>query len=102
VVHHVAARNVRRVGDVDKTRPGLFLFNYFAGADPALAAELWDYPAGWYEAETGLDNSTLLAPLEGEQSDYVLINRAAGTAACRCSSPASCPRRVSAATCWPT
>lgn len=75
-VHYVAARNVRRVGDVDKTRPGLFLFNYFAGADPALAAELWDYLAGWYEAETGLDNSTLLAPLEGEQSDYVLINHA--------------------------
>jgi hypothetical protein len=75
-VHQVAARNVRRVGDVDKTRPGVFLFNYFAGDDPALAVELWDYLAGWYEAETGLDNSTLLAPLDGEQSDYVLINHA--------------------------
>ena len=75
-VHQVAARNVRRVGDVDKTRPGLFLFNYFAGDDPALAVEVWDYLAGWYEAETGLDNSTLLEPLEGEQSDYVLINHA--------------------------
>jgi hypothetical protein len=73
-VHHVAARNMRRVGDVDKSRPGLFLFNYFAGDDPALAVELWDYLAGWYEAETGLDNSTLLAPLEGEKSDYVMIN----------------------------
>ena len=75
-VHQVAARNVRRAGDVDKTRPGLFLFNYFAGDDPALAVEVWDYLAGWYEAETGLDNSTLLEPLEGEQSDYVLINHA--------------------------
>jgi hypothetical protein len=28
------------------------------------------------EAETGLDNSTLLEPREGEQSDYVLINHA--------------------------
>ena len=37
---------------------------------------MWDYLAGWYEAETGLDNSTLLEPLEGEQSDYVLINHA--------------------------
>ena len=46
-VHQVAARNVRRVGDVDKTRPGLFLFNYFAGDDPALAVEVRDYqPAG--------------------------------------------------------
>jgi hypothetical protein len=75
-VHQVAARNVRRVGDVDKTRPGLFLFNYFAGGDPGLAVELWDYLAGWYEAETGLDNSTLLEPLEGEQSDYLMINHA--------------------------
>lgn len=75
-VHEVAARNVRRVGDVDKTRPGLFLFNYFAGDDPGLAVELWDYLAGWYEAETGLDNSTLLAPLDGEKSDYVMINHA--------------------------
>lgn len=74
--HQVAMRNVRRVGDVDKTRPGLFLFNYFAGDDPGLAVELWDYLAGWYETETGLDNSTLLAPLEGETSDYVLINHA--------------------------
>src|SRR5260370_21951174 len=61
-VHQVAARNVRRVGDVDKTRPGLFLFNYFAGDDPALAVAVWDYLAGWYEAETGLDNSPLLQP----------------------------------------
>jgi hypothetical protein len=75
-VHQVAASNVRRVGDVDKTRPGLFLFNYFVDEDPALALELWDYLAGWYEAETGLENSTLLAPLAGEPSDFVLINHA--------------------------
>jgi hypothetical protein len=75
-VHQIAARNVRRVADVDKSRPGLFLFNYFTGDDPGLAVELWDYLAGWYEAETGMDNSTLLAPLEGEESDYVMINHA--------------------------
>ncbi len=75
-VHHVAARNVRRVGDVDKTRPGSFVFNYFVGDDPDLAVQLWDYLAGWYETETGLDNSTLLTPLEGEKSDYVMINHA--------------------------
>lgn len=75
-VYQVAARNLRRVGDVDKTRPGLFMFNYFVGDDPGLAVELWDYLAGWYEAETGLDNSTLLAPLEGEKTDYVMINHA--------------------------
>lgn len=75
-VHQIAARNVRRVGDVDKARPGTFMFNYFVGDDRDLAVELWEYLAGWYEAETGLDNSTLLEPLEGEQSDYVIINHA--------------------------
>jgi hypothetical protein len=34
------------------------------------------YPAGRYQAETGLDNSTLLKAPEGEYSDYVLINHA--------------------------
>ena len=75
-VHQVAARNVRRIGDVDKSRPGLFVFNYLAGNDLGLAVELWEYLSGWYEAETGLNSATLLAPLEGEQSDYVLINHA--------------------------
>ena len=75
-VHQVTARNVRRIGDVDKSRPGLFVFNYLGGDDPGLAVELWEYLSGWYEAETGLNSATLLAPLEGEQSDYVLINHA--------------------------
>ena len=61
---------------MDKSCPGLFLFNYFVGDDPGLAVELWDYLAGWHEAKTGLDNSTLLVPLEGEKSDYVMINHA--------------------------
>src|SRR5207245_11431227 len=73
-VHRIAARTVRRVGDVDKSRPRLFLFNYFAGDDFDLAVQLWDYLAGWYEAETGLDNSTLLGPLEGQESDCGLVN----------------------------
>jgi hypothetical protein len=75
-VHHIAARNVRRVGDVDKSRPGSFVFNYLVGNDLGLAVELWEYLSGWYAAETGLNSATLLAPLEGEQSDYVLINHA--------------------------
>jgi hypothetical protein len=74
--HAIAARNAKRVGDVDKTKQGTFLFNYFVGDDPNVVMQLWDYLAGWYQAETGMDNSTLLAPLEGEQSDYVIINHA--------------------------
>ena len=75
-LHAIAARNAKRVGDVDKTRQGTFLFNYFVGEDPEVVMQLWDYLAGWYQAETGMDNSILLAPLEGEKSDYVIINHA--------------------------
>ena len=32
----MVARNVRRIGDVDTTRQGLFLFNHFAAGDPAV------------------------------------------------------------------
>ncbi len=41
-----------------------------------MTLALWDYLAGWYAVETGMDNSTLLLPLEGEQSDYTIINHA--------------------------
>jgi hypothetical protein len=73
-VHVMPARCQRRVGDVDKTRQGLFLFNYFVADDAAVALQLWDYLAGWYAVETGLDNSTLLEPI-GE-ADYVFVNHA--------------------------
>ena len=75
-MHVVAARNAKRVGDVDKTRSGLFLFNYFVADDAGVMLQLWEYLAGWYQVETGLDNSTLLVPLDGERSDYVAINHA--------------------------
>jgi hypothetical protein len=75
-MHVIVARNAKRVGDVDKTRPGTFLFNYFVADDAAVMLGLWDYLAGWYAAETGLDNSTLLVPVDGERSDYLAINHA--------------------------
>jgi hypothetical protein len=75
-LHVIAARNLKRVGDVDKRRPGTFLFNYFVGDDPQVVVALWDWLAGWYQTETGMDNSTLLAPLEDQPSDYVVINHA--------------------------
>ncbi|MER7754220.1 hypothetical protein [Kitasatospora sp. NPDC097643] len=75
--HVMAARCIRRIADVDKTRPGLFLFNHFAAEDTAAALEVWEHLAGWYAAETGLDNSTLLAPLGPlGDSDYVFVNHA--------------------------
>jgi hypothetical protein len=70
----ITARCLRRVGDVDKTRPGLFLFNFFAAEDPGVALDLWDHLAAWYAVETGLDNSTLLGPVG--PADYVFVNHA--------------------------
>jgi len=75
-MHIVTARNAKRIADVDKTLPGLFLFNYFVADDVEVMLQLWDYLAGWYAVETGLDNSTLLVPQEGESSDYLAINHA--------------------------
>jgi hypothetical protein len=73
-VHMMAARCVKRVADVDKTRQGLFLFNYFVADDAAVALQLWDYLAGWYAVETGLRTSTVLEPLG--DADYVFVNHA--------------------------
>lgn len=75
-VHIMAARNAKRVADVDKTKQGLFIFNYFVAEDVQVGLQLWDYMAGWYEAETGLDNSTVLVPLDDTQSDYPFVNHA--------------------------
>ena len=73
-VYVTRASCVRAMGDVDKSRPGLFLFNFFVAADREVALELWGYLAGWYAAETRLDNSTLLSPADG--GDYACINHA--------------------------
>ena len=70
----MTARCLRRVGDVDKSRPGLFLFNFFVAEDPGVALDLWDHLAAWYAVETGLDNSTLLGPTG--PGDYVFVNHA--------------------------
>jgi hypothetical protein len=73
-VYLMRARCLRRIADVDKTRQGLFLFNFFVAEDPAVALDLWDHLAAWYAVETDLDNSTLLGPLD--KSDYVFVNHA--------------------------
>jgi hypothetical protein len=99
-LHVMASRNAKRVGDVDKTRKGLFLFNYFVANDAEVMMQLWDYLADWYQVETGLDNSTLFVPLGGEKLDYVAINHARWETVCRNSCGGSCLKRVSGATCW--
>ncbi|HZQ34653.1 MAG TPA: hypothetical protein VFD32_01890 [Dehalococcoidia bacterium] len=75
-LHVLAARNAKRIGDVDHRRRDTFLFNHFVADDARVMFALWDYLAGWYTTETGLDNSILLMPLEGERSDFLAVNHA--------------------------
>ena len=77
-IHQIETSNARRIGAVDHTTQGVFLFNYFYAEDVEQNLEVWNYTAGWFEKETELDNSTLLLPLKKENSDYSVINH------CRC------------------
>lgn len=69
----LAASNVRRMGDVDHTRAGVYLFNYFFADDTAQNIAVWERTAGWWQQETDLDNSEVLLPRPGE-TDYTIIN----------------------------
>jgi hypothetical protein len=73
-VDAMPARCVKSIADVDKTRPGLFLFNYFVAEDRDAALKLWDHLAGWFMTETGIDNSTVLQPTGDSQ--YAFVNHA--------------------------
>jgi hypothetical protein len=81
-VHCITARNAKRIAEVDKSRDGIFLFNYFFAADLEakgaagvdILLGVWEYTAGWWTAKANLTNSTLLQPLAGEPSQYSLIN----------------------------
>ena len=72
--HVVSATNVKRIDAVDHDRDGVFLFNYFFAESTEQNIAIWEYTAGWFESETGLDNSTLLLPDDPEHSEYALIN----------------------------
>ena len=70
------ASNARRIGDVDHDRPGVFLFNYFTADDVDANLHAWNYTAGWFQDQTGLDNSTVLRPLgpASHAGGFSLIN----------------------------
>jgi hypothetical protein len=70
----ITATNPKRIGPVDHSRNGSFLFNYFVADDTEQMLAVFDYTAGWWEQETGLDNSTVLLPREGQRTDYAIIN----------------------------
>lgn len=74
-VQEVASRCVRRIDDVDQVRPGgIYIFNHFLAADREAALAIWQQLAGWYAAETGLDNSIVLEPVA--PAPYAFVNHA--------------------------
>jgi hypothetical protein len=75
-VYEVAARNVRRIADVEHQRSSVFLFNYFYADDPQRLIPVWEYTAGWFVERTTLPDSEVMAPLDGERTEYGIINHA--------------------------
>lgn len=75
-VYEVAARNVRRIADVEHNRSSVFLFNFFYADDPKRLAPVWEYTAGWFVENTALPDSEVLEPLSGERTDFGIINHA--------------------------
>ncbi|MFC4950009.1 hypothetical protein [Pseudonocardia sp. GCM10023141] len=69
-----AGSNPRRIGTVDHDRQGVLLFNYFSAEDVTSNLFAWQYTAGWFQDQTGLDNSTVLQPVEPGAVPYTLVN----------------------------
>lgn len=68
------ATNLKRIGPVDHSKQGVFLFNFFYGDQLNQTIGIWHFTAGWFMQETNLDNSTVLLPNDQETSDYTIIN----------------------------
>lgn len=64
--------NARSMGQVHHERDGIFLFNYFYADRLDRNLAVWEYTAGWFQDQTGLDNSTLILPME--EAQYTIIN----------------------------
>ncbi|WP_433005514.1 hypothetical protein [Kribbella sp. CA-294648] len=74
--HEIVADNAGRLGDVDHSQDHRYLLNYFYADDRETLLKVWEYSAGWFQANTALPNSALMRPVEGEPADYGLINHA--------------------------
>lgn len=71
---YLSASNVKKIEAVDHEKQGVFLFNFFYADDVQQNIGIWEYTAGWFQQETGLDNSTVLLPENPEPSGYKIIN----------------------------
>lgn len=72
--HVATAKNIRKMGDVNHNKQGVFLFNFFHADDVDQNLKVWEYTAGWFEDQTGLDNSTLLRTQEDDNRLFSVIN----------------------------
>lgn len=72
--HIVSATNIKHISPVNHNKQGVFLFNYFFADDLQQNLGVWEYTAGWFQQETGLDNSTVLLPTDQHHSKYSIIN----------------------------
>ena len=70
----MTASNIKRIGNVNHKKQGVFLFNYFSAENTEQNLQVWEYTAGWFEKETELDNSTLLFPLNEDKTTYSIVN----------------------------
>lgn len=70
----IVGQNARRIGPVDHSRDGVFLFNYFLAESREQNLAVWEYTAGWFADQTGLDNSTLVLPDAEHSGGLTLIN----------------------------
>jgi hypothetical protein len=73
-VKETHARCVKAIADVDKRATGTYLFNFWAAADTAIALEVFDHLAPWFQTKTGLRNSTVLQSLDDD--DFAFVNHA--------------------------
>jgi hypothetical protein len=73
-LHEIQARCVKAIADFDKPAAGTYLFNYWAAEDPATALEVFDHLAPWFQAKTGLRNSTVLQ--SNGDDEFAFVNHA--------------------------
>ena len=66
--------NIRRIGHVDHSKKGVFLFNYFYEDQVNQNIQVWEHTAGWFQEQTGLDNSTVILPDVVKENSYKIIN----------------------------
>ncbi|MFI9508343.1 hypothetical protein [Nocardia sp. NPDC052566] len=69
----MTARNIRRLGDIDSSPSGTFLFNHFTADDADRALRYFDGVAGWFSHDAKVDDIALLGPLD--PAPYVFVNQ---------------------------